>query len=179
MICPVDPDSRPQRTNGRHPPALTPPAVPRLPPESPAAPATLPPAAAPGEEQAAAGPRPGESWLWLTRSDQAVVAVLAAGALVLMFVHWGRLSGWGSRPVEIEQLQPRPYQYLIDVNRAGWVELALLEGIGETLARRIVADREQNGPFASVEDLRRVRGIGPKTLDRIRPRVRVSPVDPP
>jgi len=41
--------------------------------------------------------------------------------------------------------------------------------IGEQLARRIVADRQQNGPFRDLADLRRVRGIGPKTLEGMRP----------
>jgi competence protein ComEA len=44
-----------------------------------------------------------------------------------------------------------------------------LEGIGELLARRIEEDRKTNGPFASVDDLDRVPGIGTVTLDTIRP----------
>ena len=44
-----------------------------------------------------------------------------------------------------------------------------LKGIGQTLAHRIVADREVNGPFRSVDELLRVEGIGPATLDEIRP----------
>ena len=56
----------------------------------------------------------------------------------------------------------------IDPNRASVAELVRLPGIGPALAGRIVADRDQRGPFGSAEGLRRVRGIGPKTLDRIR-----------
>jgi competence protein ComEA len=47
------------------------------------------------------------------------------------------------------------------------------------LARRIVADREQNGPFRSVDDLARVKGIGPKTLEHLRPWVRLAEESPP
>jgi competence ComEA-like helix-hairpin-helix protein len=57
----------------------------------------------------------------------------------------------------------------IDPNRAAAAELVRLPGIGPSLAGRIVADRDQHGAFASPEDLMRVRGIGPRTLDRIRP----------
>ena len=50
-----------------------------------------------------------------------------------------------------------------------WPELVTLPEIGELLARRIVDYRQQFGPFKSVEDLRRVRGIGPKTMEHLRP----------
>jgi len=58
---------------------------------------------------------------------------------------------------------------LIDLNRAPTSELELLPGVGPALAGRIVESREADGPFSSVEDLARVRGIGVKTIDRIRP----------
>ncbi len=44
----------------------------------------------------------------------------------------------------------------------------VLPGIGPKLAQRIVLDRQQNGAFSSLEDLERVTGIGPKTVDRIK-----------
>lgn len=47
--------------------------------------------------------------------------------------------------------------------------LELLPNIGPTLARRIVDDREANGPFSDVDDLDRVRGIGEKTVEELRP----------
>ncbi len=56
-----------------------------------------------------------------------------------------------------------PGHVLIDVNSAGRRELIRLPGIGEALADRIIADREQRGPFANLQDFQRVRGIGPKT----------------
>lgn len=61
----------------------------------------------------------------------------------------------------------------IDVNHATAAELRRLPGIGPTLSQRIIQTREQQ-PFRSVEDLRRVRGIGVKTLERLRPHVVVS-----
>jgi competence ComEA-like helix-hairpin-helix protein len=44
-----------------------------------------------------------------------------------------------------------------------------LPDVGETTARRIVDYRKRNGPFQSLDDLRQVRGIGPKTMERLRP----------
>ncbi|MGH7171388.1 MAG: ComEA family DNA-binding protein [Gemmataceae bacterium] len=61
----------------------------------------------------------------------------------------------------------------IDVNHATAEELRLLPGIGPTLSQRIVEVRAKQ-PFRSVEDLRRVRGIGAKTLERLRPYVVVE-----
>ncbi|MFV8756583.1 ComEA family DNA-binding protein [Nannocystaceae bacterium ST9] len=58
----------------------------------------------------------------------------------------------------------------VDVNRASLDELASLPGIGPVLAERIAAGR----PYASVEELDRVSGIGPKRLAGLRGRARVE-----
>ena len=60
-------------------------------------------------------------------------------------------------------------RYAVNVNEASAEELAGVRGITEELAMRIVDDRSENGRFASVEDLQRVTGIGPKTLEQLRP----------
>jgi competence protein ComEA len=70
--------------------------------------------------------------------------------------------------------RPAP-QRRIDLNRATAAELALLPGIGPGLAARIVAEREEGGAFRSVDDLARVSGIGPSTLDGVREHVAVGP----
>ena len=62
---------------------------------------------------------------------------------------------------------------LININSASATELETLSGIGEVLAATIVEYREQNGPFASVDDLMDVSGIGPATLEEIRDQVSV------
>ena len=57
----------------------------------------------------------------------------------------------------------------IDVNSAEEAQLDLLPGIGPRLAARIVHERGSGGPFASVDDLARVSGLGPKLIERLRP----------
>jgi len=70
------------------------------------------------------------------------------------------------------------YVYRIDINQADWPAWAQLPGIGETLARRIVAERESHGPFVSIDDLRRVKGVGVKTLEKMRPHLRLGRAEP-
>ncbi len=61
----------------------------------------------------------------------------------------------------------------ININTASATELETLSGIGEVLAGAIVDYRTENGPFASVDDLESVSGIGPATLEEIRDQVTV------
>lgn len=62
----------------------------------------------------------------------------------------------------------------VNINTASAEELVELNGIGNSKARAIVAYRDKNGPFQSVDDLRQVSGIGEKILERIRPQVTVE-----
>lgn len=67
----------------------------------------------------------------------------------------------------------RPGDPPLDVNTADESELQRLPGVGPTIARRIVEARAA-GPFRSPDDLRRVKGIGPKTMESLRPFVTVN-----
>jgi len=108
-------------------------------------------------------------WL-LRRADQAVVAVLVLVALGAAVGWWVSQGGLQGRLIEVERAEPRTAAFKVDVNTASWPELAQLPGIGEKLSQRIVESREADGPFLDHEDLhRRVKGIGPKTLEAIRP----------
>jgi len=62
----------------------------------------------------------------------------------------------------------------LDVNAAPAEELELLPGVGPSVASAIVADRADRGPFRTVDDLDRVRGIGPGLLAKVRPHVRTG-----
>ena len=54
----------------------------------------------------------------------------------------------------------------LNVNDAASEELALLPGIGGKRAAAIIEERRQNGCFTSLGDLSRVRGIGPKSVEK-------------
>lgn len=105
----------------------------------------------------------------LRRMDQAVVASLVAFALVGMGVYWVVQGGPRGALIEIDRASPLTARYQVDINRADWPEFAELPSIGETLARRIVESRAAAGKFADHDDLRRVQGIGPLTLEKLKP----------
>jgi competence protein ComEA len=64
---------------------------------------------------------------------------------------------------------------MIDLNSATAEQLDGLPGVGPTLASRIVAYRDANGPFGSAEDLAQVDGVGPALIAKIAPLVTAGP----
>lgn len=62
----------------------------------------------------------------------------------------------------------------VNVNTATSEQLQLLPGVGPALAERIIEFREANGPFKKVDELVAVRGIGDKSLAKLRPYVVTS-----
>jgi competence protein ComEA len=84
-------------------------------------------------------------------------------------------GGFGNHLIEVDRAEPETVAFQVDINQAEWPELVQLPGVGKALAQRIVDSRRNQGPFADHQDLRRVRGIGPKTLENIRPYLRPMP----
>lgn len=75
------------------------------------------------------------------------------------------------RAVAPKRAPPPP----VDINRASEDELRALPGIGGVLASRIVEARERDGPFASLDDLRRVRGLGRAKLEKLTATIALRP----
>jgi competence protein ComEA len=96
---------------------------------------------------------------------------VAVALLVSILFRWGWRAGWWAPQATV--LKGPPSEYRIDLNQAGEAELALLPGIGEVKAARIVAYRKEHGPFRSAEDLLAVEGVSPSLLSRLLPYVRV------
>ncbi len=90
-----------------------------------------------------------------------VLALAAAG-----FVVAGRGGGTAPGPCP-PGTPPLLCGEKLDVNAVTARELADLPGIGPSIAAAIVEDRAVNGPFASVDDLDRVTGVGPKTVAKL------------
>ena len=62
----------------------------------------------------------------------------------------------------------------VNLNTAGVAELDTLPGIGESLARRIIAYRESNGPFESIEEIMEVSGIGEAKFAELKDQITVD-----
>jgi len=119
------------------------------------------------------------------RTELFALAVIVCGLALSALAHLPR-SPAQTRPVQqramaratapasdaalraLRQAQP------LDLNRAGAADLELLPGVGPALAQRIVRHREQHGAFTHIEALGQVRGIGPKTLARLRPLIAIA-----
>lgn len=96
-------------------------------------------------------------------------------AMLMLTGQWLWLSAQRPEPLPWQHGAAFTSFFHVDVNNATWVEWIQLKGIGETMAHRIVAERDINGPFDSVDDLLRVKGIGPSTLAEIRPWLTIGP----
>ncbi|MEN9555978.1 MAG: ComE operon protein 1 [Planctomycetota bacterium] len=94
---------------------------------------------------------------------------LMLALVAVLLVEWFWVVTRRPQPFLIQRGSDFQNTFRLEINSATWVEWMQLQGIGPSMANRIVADRQVNGPFASIEDLARVPGIGSGTLDRIRP----------
>ncbi|WP_417382981.1 ComEA family DNA-binding protein [Gimesia sp.] len=118
---------------------------------------------------------PSRPFLGLKRDDQFFLGTLLIAILIVALIHLIQMSHWGTEPIEIKHLPHLTYEYQIDINQATWVEFAQLEGIGPALGKRIVAYREANGPFTSIDDLLNVKGIGAQKLNTNRRHLVLNP----
>ena len=109
------------------------------------------------------------------RRVQGATAVLLFLAALLLLLHTVIVQPGGSRPTELQR--GNGLKYRLDLNKARRADLVQLPNIGPALAERIEAYRSDNGGFASVEELTKVKGIGPAILQRLRPFVYVKADD--
>ena len=70
----------------------------------------------------------------------------------------------------------KPFNGVVDLNTATMEQLITLHGIGEFTARLILEDREKYGAYRTIEDLARVKGVGPATIEANRERLTAKPL---
>lgn len=120
---------------------------------------------------------------YFTRKEQGVLVFLSVCLVLGIGIrfyqqHWAPLPDTKSenmqllnRPENLKKLyQPKTIpSAVIDINKADIGELQKIPGVGPVFSKRILDFREKNGKFFSVEDLLKVKGIGKKTLEKMRP----------
>jgi competence protein ComEA len=108
-----------------------------------------------------------------------LIAALSVGTLARsQWPEEEKVSSQKNRPTEVA-VRALVAGSTLDINRATAADLELLPGIGPALARRIVEDRDRTGPFRTIDEVDRVRGIGPRTLERLRPFLRIETASEP
>ncbi len=87
----------------------------------------------------------------------------------------GAISSNLAKTVEGDTVSKKEKQdtFRFNLNEVSWEALTLIPGIGEHTARKIVTYRLKNGKFRRVEDLLKIKGIGPSTLKKLKPYVYV------
>jgi len=105
------------------------------------------------------------SWSWPRSWEFALAFTLGVCVVIMVQSAWKLIQP----PVPMTQTTMG-----VDLNSADVGTLRQLPGVGPNLAARIVDHREKNGPFAKVDDLKAVHGVGPATLERLRQVVMVS-----
>jgi competence ComEA-like helix-hairpin-helix protein len=98
----------------------------------------------------------------------AVIAASLTGIAVWFFAVGGHRGGL----VHHDAAPPATVRFTVNINAASTHELAQLPGLGPTMAARLVEHRRDHGPFTSIDGLLDVPGIGPATLDQLRPHLR-------
>lgn len=62
----------------------------------------------------------------------------------------------------------------VNINTSGTSELDILEGVGPATAKAIIEYREQNGPFKTIEDIKKVKGIGDSKFNKMKDDITVE-----
>jgi competence protein ComEA len=136
--------------------------------------ATPTPADWPADSFAPAPSQAPDPPVWPPAAQWCTAGMMVVFLALLAWRGYG-MSRYSTRPLMIEN-DAEPHDG-IDLNKADVVDLRLIPGIGEKMARRIIDHRKKHGPFRSLDDLRKVSGIGTATLERIRPYLRIEVYD--
>lgn len=101
----------------------------------------------------------------MSKREILVLAILIAVLITLNIVNYAKRERLKANTlVIIEEIAVK-----ISINTAQTDELDVLPGIGPALADRIVVYRKEHGPFKAVEDIKKVKGIGNKLLEKMLP----------
>lgn len=117
----------------------------------------------------------------MQRQEKAGIVYLFLGLITLIFLlavlyltfgpNRAEHTGYTVQTERTAEEPVVPERKLVDLNTADAEELETLSGIGPALASEIIAYRQTNGPFTSVDELLNVKGIGEAKLEGLRSEV--------
>jgi comEA protein len=117
----------------------------------------------------------------MQRLEKIIILVLFSGVITCLTISYSLKVGCqiiSPAAAEVEKLdfaeEKISQSKIININTATRYELTKLSGIGPKLAQRIIEYREIHGPFASCDDIKKVKGIGEKKYQAIAERITVS-----
>lgn len=110
------------------------------------------------------------------RDVQTIFALVASSILIFGLLPLAAELLWAPQEHASDVDHPIAPVFLVDINSASAGELALLPQVGPVLAERIVAERAEGGPFQSVDELKRTRGMGAERINRLRPLLVAKPL---
>ncbi len=112
---------------------------------------------------------------------------MSVAAAALVYTLLGGTTVWGQQPAgtaapvgtaapaaAAAKKAPAVVGTKVNINTADEAALKSLKGIGEKKAKAIIEYRQKNGPFKSVDDLGKVKGIGDKRLGKLKDQVTVE-----
>lgn len=118
---------------------------------------------------------------YFTKQEKIVILFLTGAIIFGLGIQWLRANG--SLPVDSIKIGKKaksvnsPNEKKININTASTDELITLHGIGPKIAAEIVNYREKHGKFKSIEDIKKVRGIGKKKFEKIKDKICISGVN--
>ncbi|MBN2030463.1 helix-hairpin-helix domain-containing protein [bacterium] len=129
--------------------------------------------------------------LGFTRNEKMVLLFLAFGFIIGMGV-WIYRQYYGPVPIisdyvfnqelfssekvnekEINPEETKNPNLLVSINKATQEQLEYLPGIGPVMASRIIAYRDQHHGFSTIDELVEIKGIGEKTVEKLRPYIQI------
>lgn len=110
------------------------------------------------------------------------LAAFGIGVAVVLWFGWSRPQPQANqqrvyplKTYDVSQEGKQPaFLHSLDINKGTKEEFETLPGIGPVLARRIIERRESQGPFADVEDLKAIDGIGETKFAHLRSHITVN-----
>jgi len=123
--------------------------------------------------------------MFWTPRQRLALSLLILLILAYLFILYPQHPSRISTPQPLEGPRANELNDKLDPNTATLSDLSALPNLGPAMARRVIEDREQfqkthphEPAYKAIDDLQRIKGIGPATLENLRPHLRITSTQP-